>query len=100
MKKVDINIAKERLNVFQKSAENIKLNFRKDLLNKNSLVLFENNINGKREFFGKDEFSNSVIVKSDKDIKGKIENVKIVGGNQNSLYGEIDKKLNKEYFAA
>ena len=100
MKKVDINIAKERLNVFQKSAENIKLNFRKDLLNKNSLVLFENNINGKREFFGKDEFSNSVIVKSDKDIKGKIENVKIVRGNQNSLYGEIDKKLNKEYFAA
>ena len=84
MKKVDINIAKERLNVFQKSAENIKLNFRKDLLNKNSLVLFENNINGKREFFGKDEFSNSVIVKSDKNIKGKIENVKIVGGNQNS----------------
>ena len=51
MKKVDINIAKERLNVFQKSAENIKLNFRKDLLNKNSLILFENNINGKREFF-------------------------------------------------
>ena len=100
MRKVDINIAKERLNIFQKCAEKIKLNFRKDLLNKNSSVLFENNINGKREFFGKDEFSNSVIVKSDKDIKGKIENVKIVGGNQNSLYGEINKKLSKEYFAA
>ena len=100
MKRVDINIAKERLTVFQKNAEKIKLNFRKGLLNKNSLVLFENNIKGRGEFFGKDEFSNSVIVKSDKDIKGKIENVKIIGGNKKSLYGEINKKLNKEYCAA
>ena len=53
----------------------------------------------KENFFYKDEFSNSVIVKSDKDIKGKIENVKIVEEIK-TLYGEIDKKLNKEYFAA
>ncbi len=100
MKKVDINIAKERLNIFQKNAEIIKLNYRKNLFNKKSSVLFENFTNGGREFFGKDEFSNSVIVKSNKNIKGEIKKVKILGGNQNSLIGEIDQKPTKEYFAA
>ena len=49
------------------------------------------------EFFGRDEFSNSVIVKSKENLKGKIKNVKIINGNQNTLFGEIiqkDKKKN------
>ena len=37
------------------------------------LVLFENRIENRNEFFGRDEFSNSVIVKSSENLKGKIK---------------------------
>ena len=71
MPKVDNLVAKERLIVFQKKAEEIKMKYRKNLFNKKSLVLFENKVKNKDEFFGRDEFSNPFIVKSNKNIKGK-----------------------------
>ena len=99
MKPIDESIAKKRLIIFQKVANEIKLNYRKNLLNKKSLVLFENRIGSKNEFFGRDEYSNSVIVKSNENLEGKIKEVKIVSGNQNTLYGEITQKKETEFAA-
>ena len=67
------NILKDRLVTFQKEAEKIKVEYRKNLFRKNSHVLFENRVGNKNEFFGRDEFSNSVIVKSKLNLKGKIK---------------------------
>ena len=99
MKPIDESIAKKRLIIFQKIANEIKLNYRKNLLNKKSLVLFENRIGSKNEFFGRDEYLNSVIVKSNENLEGKIKEVKIVGGNQNTLYGETTQKKETEFAA-
>ena len=76
------------------------MKFRKKLLNKKSLVLFENKLKQSNKYFGRDEYSNSVIVESSKDIKGKIIKVLINGANQNTLFGEIDDQLVKKEFAA
>ena len=97
---IDYNIAKERLVIFQKIADQIKLKYRRNLFNKSALVLFENRVKNKDEFFGRDEYSNSVIVKTKENIEGKIKEVQIKGGNQNTLFGEIEKRFNKRNFAA
>ncbi len=97
---IDVNVSKERLKFFQKVAEEIKLNYRKSIFNKNSSVLFENRVGNKNEFFGRDEYLNSVIVKSNEELVGKIKTVNILSGNQNTLNGKIIKKINTTNFAA
>ena len=100
MEKIDENLSKERLKIFQKSAGELKMRYREELFNKKSSVLFENKIKGKEnEFFGRDEHLNSVIVKSQSDLIGKIEEVDILEGNQNTLYGKIEKKKFKNFAA-
>ena len=47
------------------------MRYRKNLFNKECFVLFENELKDKSGFFGKDEFSNSVIVKSSENLKGR-----------------------------
>ena len=59
------------------------------MINKTAKVLFENQIKNEKKYFGRDEFFNSVIVESSENLTGKIENVKILKGNHNTLYGEI-----------
>ena len=56
----------------------------------------------KKDFVSKlkDEFSNSVIVKSSENLIGKIKKVIITNGNHNTLFGAISKKENKKDFAA
>ncbi len=93
-------VLKRRLIKFQKIAEEIKIGYRKNLLNKKSIVLFENRVGNKNEFFGRDEFSNSVIVKANENLKGKIKEVIIIDGNHNTLFGEICDKSNRKEFAA
>tara|TARA_B100001248_G_scaffold260730_1_gene249785 strand:- start:8258 stop:9553 length:1296 start_codon:yes stop_codon:yes gene_type:complete len=100
MKFVDNSVSKRRLIRFQKLADEIKLNYKRSLINKQSKVLFENKTNEKNEFFGRDEFNNSVIVKSDRNLIGKIEKVKILNGNQNSLFGEIYTDTENKVHAA
>ena len=97
---VDYNVSKKRLIVFQNAAEKIKLKYKRSLFNKKVFVLFENKLKNKDEFFGRDEYSNPVIVKTKQNLKGKLKEVEITGGNQNTLYGEIDQKLNENNFAA
>jgi len=88
-KKVDDTIAKERLMMFQKEANTLKTNYRENLINTSVNVLFENKVKVQNKYFGRDEYFNSVIVHSDKDLSGKIKNVKIKSCNQNTLFGEI-----------
>ena len=101
LKKVDSIIAKERLVIFQKLANEIKLKYKKNLNNKVSLVLFENKMNNStNEYFGRDEFNNSVIVKSKYNLLGKVMRTKIIKSNQNTLFGEIIENKEKKEFAA
>ena len=101
MKKISDGIAKERLIMFQKTANEIKMNYRKKLFDKKSLVLFENReVNTNNKFFGRDEYSNSVIVKSDKNLTATITEVKILSGNLNTLFGETIPRIAKNDFAA
>mgnify|MGYP001214993559 FL=1 len=93
-------IAKERLGIFQEVSHNIKKDYRQELLNTTSLVLFENKTKIGDNYFGRDEFYNSVIVSSKKDLVGKIEKIKITTINQNTMFGDIDFESNKENFAA
>ena len=76
------------------------MRYRKNLFDKECFVLFENELKDKTGFFGKDEFSNSVIVKSSENLKGKIKKISITNGNHNTLFGVISKKGNKKDFAA
>ena len=98
MKGVQAEIAKERLIIFQKKAEEIKLRYKKSLFNKQTLVLFENRlVNNKNKFFGRDQFLNPVVVNTNENLKGKIKKVKITACNLNTLFGEIDKTtINKD----
>ena len=100
MKKIDLDIAKERLITFQTVAQDIKMNYRKNLFNKKSSVLFENTIGKKMNYFGRDEYLNSVIVRSDENLIGKTKEVKIIDGNQNTLFGELTQNKICKGFAA
>ena len=54
----------------------------------------------KNKYFGRDEYFNSVIVESNEDLTGKIKNIKILKGNQNTLFGEMSSNLNQTNYAA
>ena len=51
-------------------------------------------------YFGRDKHFNSVIVESNDNLTGKIKDVKILKGNQNTLYGEIASSLDQTNYAA
>ena len=89
LKQVDEQIAKNRLNIFQKVAGEIKKNYRQKLINSTAKVLFENKIKNEDKYFGRDEYFNSVVVQSNINLSGKIENVKITKNNQNTLFGNL-----------
>ena len=98
--KINEKDAKNRLIEFQHIAEKIKNTYRKNLMNKTVKVLFENKMKSGNKYFGRDEHYNSVIVESHIDLIGKIKNIKILQGNQNTLFGEIDSNFNKTHYAA
>ena len=97
---IDQNESKKRLAQFQTIAEKIKTDFRKDLIGKTFNVLFENRIKNENKYFGRDEFYNSVIVESNKDLIGKIIDIKVLKVNQNTLFGEKILNSNKIINAA
>ena len=100
LEKVNLSEAKERLISFQSLAEKIKIKYRKTLIGGISNVLFENKTKEGNKYFGRDEYLNSVIVKSKENLVGKIKKVKIISGNHNTLYGEIFINLNQDNYAA
>ena len=90
MKIIDEKIAKKRLATFQNIAENIKINYKKQLLNQIVKVLFENKMEKvKDKYFGRDEYQNPVIVVSKKKIIGQEKKVLIKKFSQHTIYGEI-----------
>ena len=100
LKTVNKKDAKERLIKFQILAEKIKTSYKRDLINKKVNVLFENKMKNGNKYFGRDEFFNPIIVESDADLTGKIKSIKILKGNQNTLFGEIDSNFNCSNYAA
>ena len=92
--------AKKRLMDFQKTAEKIKAKYRNNLINKTSKVLFENKTKKENVYFGRDEYFNSVIVKSEVNLIGKVKNVKILEINQNTLFGEVMSNFDQKNYAA
>ena len=100
LENLDSNVIKKRLYDFQKVADRIKTDYRKNLIDKTLKVLFENKLKNESKYFGRDEFFNSVIVKSNHDLSGKIKNIKITNVNYNTLFGEIISNLNQKNYAA
>ena len=100
LNKIEEKDAKNRLIKFQSAAEIVKNEYRKKLIYKTAKVLFENKMKSGNRYFGRDEYFNSVIVESDKDLTGLIKNVKILKGNQNTLFGEVTSDTNKTNYAA
>ena len=100
MKGIEKDLAKERLFTFQNLSKKIKTEYRKTLFKKTMSVLFENKTKNDNQYFGRDEYYNSVIVKSNQDLSGKIKNVKITKVSQNTLFGEVVQKLIHKEFAA
>ena len=70
------------------------------MIGKISTVLFENHTKDGGKYFGRDEFLNSVIVKSDENLVGQVKKIKIINGNHNTLYGEIPTNLSQNNYAA
>ena len=68
LNEIDRIDSKKRLIEFQKVAESVKNNYRKKLLRKTVKVLFENKMKNGKNFFGRDEHFNSVIVNSNYDL--------------------------------
>ena len=100
LKKIDEKIAKERLAIFKRFADEVKTKYRKKLVNSTVSVLFENNARDADKYFGRDEYFNSVIVNSNENLTGKIRNVKINQCNQNTLFGEIILENKPKEYAA
>ncbi len=96
---IDIIKAKKRLEIFQDIAKNIKTKYRKKLVKTTATVLFENQIKNENKYFGRDEYSNSVIVQSDKNLIGQIIKVQIENFNQNTLFGNIASNSVQPIFA-
>ena len=95
-----MTMQKKDLWIFKKTQKKIKTDYRNNLINKISTVLFENNTKNEKEYFGRDEFFNSVIVKSENNLVGKIRSVKVLKINQNTLFGEVISYLNQKNYAA
>ena len=67
----------------------------KSLKNKEIEVLVENKMKKSNKFFGRSEYMTSVVFDgTDQDV-GNIIKVKINNSNQNTLFGESLKKLEK-----
>ena len=91
-KLIDEKISKHRLNIVQEKLFGYQKMKNKSLENKYIDVLIENKMKGQNKLFGRNEYMNSVIVENNKNLIGKIVQVKITKSNQNTLYGEIDRK--------
>ena len=100
LEKINQSEAKRRLISFQSIAEEIKTKYRETLIGKISNVLFENKTKDGNNYFGRDEYQNSVIVKSNESLVGKIKKVKITSGNHSTLYGETFSNLRQNNYAA
>ena len=99
LKMEDPKILKDRLKLFQKVSNKIKIEYRSQLIEKKLEVLFENKLKNQEKYFGRDKYGDPVIVESKTNLVGRILNIKIKNFNQNSLLGEIIHEDKKEFAA-
>ena len=85
---IDDEISKERLINIQKILFSHQVKKNKSFENKMIDVLVENKIKGQNNYFGRNEYLNSVIFNGDEKKIGKIVKVKVDSSNQNSLFGK------------
>ena len=88
LKLVNDSVAKKRLLLFQNLAEKIKFKYKKSLLNKTLKILFENKVE-KDKYFGRDEFQNSVIINSQKNLIGLEKNIIVKKFSKQTIFGEL-----------
>ena len=98
LKRIDQNIAKERLKLIQNELFRYQRYKNKMLENNIVNVLVENKLKNQNKFFGRTENMTAVIFDGEKNIEGKIVPVLIKNSNQNNLFGEV--KLTKNIKAA
>ena len=91
---------KKKLAYFQKISNEIKNTYRKKLIGRKVKTLFENEMKEPNKYFGRDEYSNSVVVESEENLVGKIVEVKINNVNNQTLFGKkISSKKEREFAA-
>ncbi len=88
---VDKEISKERLLKIQEYLFKYQLNINESFINKTTDVLIENELEGQKKLFGRNQYMNSVIFEGNKNLIGKNLNIKIEHVNQKSLFGKIEK---------
>ena len=57
----------------------------------NGKPLIENELEGQKKLFGRNQYMNSVIFEGSKNLIGKNINIKIENVNQKSLFGRVEK---------
>jgi len=88
---VDKETSKERLLKIQEYLFKYQLNINESFINKTTDVLIENELEGQKKLFGRNQYMNSVIFEGSKNLIGKNLNIKIEHVNQKSLFGKIEK---------
>lgn len=66
-----------------------QIEFNKKTVGTTQSVLFERLGKKENQYLGKTVYFQSVLIDSDTDIRGKFMDVKIISGNQNSLFGKL-----------
>ena len=92
-KEINKNILKERLIKLQSLLFNNQIEHNKLQENKEIDVLVENKLKDQKEYFGRNEYLNSVILDADEEDIGKIVKVNVEKSNQNTLFGKVKHKM-------
>ena len=92
LKIIDDNISKQRLKIIQEKLFGYQKSKNKSFENKYIDVLVENEIKRQNKLFGRNQYMNSVIFEGNKNLIGKIVQVRVTETNQNTLFGELSKK--------
>ena len=94
LKPIDEKISKESLKIIQEKLFGYQKFKNKSLENKYIDVLVENKIQGQNKLFGRNVYMNSVIFEGNKNLIGKIVQIKVTKTNQNTLFGVLSQKKN------
>ena len=88
--------SKERLKIIQKKLFENQMNKNKSLEGKIVNVLVENKMKDGVKLFGRTEYMTSVVFEGNSDYIGKIVQVKVISGNQNSLIGILKENYKEK----
>ncbi len=89
---INRKISSERLEKVQKELSNNQMRDNRSLENQTIDVLVENKTKESDKFFGRSEYMTPVIFYGSQEDVGKITKVKIKKSNQNSLFGDTNKR--------